>query len=110
MFKAIKTTEIEYTVKAIKNAVTGVISRGAKDAGRAAMARRDYSDCMKLLCGYMRQNRWELFDTFEPYKVITNGYGEFKQVELESGRIVKPDSIFRQMHSDAFNCNIEINS
>ena len=110
MLKAIKTIEIEYTVKAIKNAVTGVISRGAKDAGRAAMARRDYSDCMKLLCGYIRQNRWELFDTFEPYKVIANGYGEFKQVETESGLTIKANTILKHMQDNELNCNIEISS
>lgn len=52
---------------------------------------------LKMLSGLIRENRYELFDTCEGYKIITNGYGQFKEVQFSHGNPVKADIIFRKL-------------
>ena len=42
---------------------------------------------MALTASLIRKHRWDLFGTFAGYRIITNGYGQFKHVELDTNRL-----------------------
>ena len=42
--------------------------------------------CMKILSDLIKKYRWDIMNTFDGYKIITNGYGQFKQLET-SGQL-----------------------
>ena len=55
------------------------------------------AQAMDVLCGLLRKHRYELFGNCEPYKVITNGYGQFKYVEAYHGDKYDAKLIFAKL-------------
>ncbi len=53
--------------------------------------------CLDFISKCLRENRWEMLKTFEGFKIILNGYGEFTQVVTDSGVVFNADQIFRKM-------------
>lgn len=54
---------------------------------------------LDMLCGLIRKHRFELFGTCEGYRIITNGYGQFKEVKFSHGNPVKAETVFRKLES-----------
>ena len=55
-------------------------------------------EALTMLSSLVRKNRWELFGTFEGYRIITNGYGQFKQVEFDYEQPVNnAETIFNKL-------------
>lgn len=52
---------------------------------------------LDMLLGLIRNYRYELFGTFDSYKVITNGYGQFKEVQFSHGKAMKAKIIFAKL-------------
>ena len=46
-----------------------------------SLSRDKVNDVLKSV---VRANRWELFGNHEPYRIIFNGYGQFKYVDCEA--------------------------
>ncbi len=40
--------------------------------------------CLSIISNFIKENRFELLGTFAEYRIITNGYAEFKRVELDN--------------------------
>ena len=84
-FTETKTVTVDYELK-------DVIRYTQRQAGEKS------GQCMKVLSGLIKTYRYDLFDTFGPYRVILNGYGEFKHVEnLETGEITDARTIYRKL-------------
>ena len=66
-------------------------------ADKILMAGINREDALDVLSGLIRENRWELFGTCEGYKIITNGYGQFKEVQFSHGNPVKAETIFNKL-------------
>ena len=46
----------------------------------------------------IKQYRYEIFNSYGPYKIITNGYGELKEVILtETGKILSAEQTYEQI-------------
>jgi len=95
-----KTTTTEYSVADIEKYTTKATypANGfPKPHMRAAHCRR----CRELLSDFIRDNRWEMLGTFDGFKIITNGYGEFKRVEttgmLQEVKHIDKTEIFSKM-------------
>ena len=56
---------------------------------------REYA--LDVLCGLIRKNRYDIIGNHEPYKVITNGYGQFKYVEAYHGDKLDATVIFAKL-------------
>ena len=65
----------------IEHPITDIL----KGAGRK-LATPNWKIWRELFLTSVRENRFELFGTFGPYKVITNGYGELTCFEVDNGR------------------------
>ena len=64
--------------------------------GKSSLANREI--CLRLLTQIIKSNRWKLFGTYGPYKVITSGYRQFKRIELsESGKSIKACDIYNNL-------------
>jgi len=59
----------------------------------------DRKEVLALLATQIRENRWELFGTYEGYNIITNGYGQFKEVAFSHGNPVKASTIFNRLET-----------
>lgn len=57
----------------------------------------DRKDVLALLAAQIREHRYELFGTHEGYNIITNGYGQFKEVAFSHGNPVKAEAIFNRL-------------
>ena len=58
---------------------------------------REYG--LDMLCALIRKHRYELFGTCESYKIITNGYGQFKEVTFSHGNPVNAKTIFTKLET-----------
>ncbi len=85
-----KTREFTFTIAQLKYAVTA-----DKPYGLPV----DRKEVLALLATAIRANRWELFGTYEGYKIITNGYGQFKEVAFSHGNPVKAKAIFDKLET-----------
>ena len=61
-----------------------------------------YDDCMTLFCDTVRKYRFGLFGSFAHYRIVCNGYGTFKYIELsdKSKRIEAEQVIAKLMTFD----------
>ena len=84
----ITTERITFNLSQLKRACT---------ADKMLMTGINREDALKVLSGLIRENRWELFGTCEGYKIITNGYGQFKEVQFSHGNPVKAETIFNKL-------------
>ena len=70
---------------------------------RAAMADKhmlshiDRNGALKMLSGIIRENRLELFGTYDGYKIITNGYGQFKEIQFSHSNPIDAELIFKKL-------------
>lgn len=53
--------------------------------------------CLDFISKCLKENRWEMLKTFEGFKIILNGYGEFKEVVTDSGVVFNSNQIFEKM-------------
>jgi len=53
--------------------------------------------CLDFISKCLKENRWEMLKTFEGFKIILNGYGEFKEVVTSSGVVFNSNQIFNKM-------------
>lgn len=84
----ITTRSYTFTIDQLKYAVTADKPFGLPVSRQQAL---------DVLCALIRKNRWELFGTFEGYRIITNGYGQFKEVQHSHGNPVKAETIFNRL-------------
>ncbi len=48
---------------------------------------KNQRDALNLFCKILKDNRFKVLGNCEPYKVITNGYGQLKWIEQKEGRL-----------------------
>jgi hypothetical protein len=53
--------------------------------------------CLDFISKCLKENRWEMLQTFEGFKIILNGYGEFTEVVTDSGVVFNSCQIFEKM-------------
>ncbi len=51
--------------------------------------------CMKIFSKLLKKYRWEILGTFDTYKIICNGYGGFKRIEIDERIIEKQEIVWR---------------
>lgn len=51
--------------------------------------------CMKIFSKYLRKYRLEILGTYAGYKIICNGYGAFKRIEIDERIIEKQEIVWR---------------
>jgi len=52
--------------------------------------------CMKILSELLKKYRWELFETYAGYRIITNGYGGVNRIEI-GDRTIKKQELVRRL-------------
>jgi len=82
MFSITETVQHHFSLQDLKNNTTNFIR---SHSGHTTIKRpKHYIKCMRLICDLIKTNRHEVLGSeCVPYKVITNGYGEFIRVENE---------------------------
>jgi hypothetical protein len=85
-----KTREFTFTIAQLKYATTADKPYGLPVERKQVLA---------LLASTIRANRWELFGTYEGYNIITNGYGQFKEIAFSHGNPVKASTIFNKLET-----------
>ena len=53
--------------------------------------------CLDFISHCLKANRWDMLKTFEGFKIILNGHGEFKEVVTDSGVVFNANQIFEKM-------------
>jgi hypothetical protein len=66
-------------------------------ADKHMLSHIDRNGALKILSGLIRKHRYDLFGTCEGYRIITNGYGQFKEVDFSHGNPVKAETIFNKL-------------
>ena len=85
-----ETIETTYTLDEISIWVS--IDAGTREA-------KDHKvRCAVILHKLLREYRWELFGSYEAYRIINDGDGRFKHVAFDK-YIVTDDAIFRTLRS-----------
>ena len=56
-------------------------------------------DIMPLTSKVIKKHRFKLFRTCRPYKIITNGYGQLKRIELSNGKVFTAREVFKLLKS-----------
>jgi len=108
MFTVIQTKENTFTVKEVINCISNIAPRAGNSIEITTSVQEKRDIAMKLLSGYIRKNRWELFNTFAPFKIICNGWGEFTYIETQEGKKIQAKTIFSKMiHDEKNGCTIE---
>lgn len=77
--KFTRTVTTERPIKDIYRVLKG------KHPSRADSSYSDYDRLLRKVCDLIRMYKWEILETYQGYKVITNGYKAFKRVELNVG-------------------------
>ena len=103
MFTVIQTKEKEYTAKHVINCISNIAPRSGNSTSLSQDVQEKRDVAMKLLSQYIKQNRWELFNTFAAYKIVCNGWGEFTYVETQEGEKTQAKTIFSKMIRDEKN-------
>ena len=81
----VETKTFTFTLKQLKHAVTA-------DKLFNFPVPREYA--LDVLCGLIRKHRYDIWGTFEGYKVITNGYGQFQEIRTSHSNPLKVDRLF----------------
>ena len=66
------------------------------------------NDALDVFCNLVRRNRLELFGTFDGYKVITNGYGQLKEIRFSHSNPITADEIFNMLERELAKDNLSI--
>ena len=94
-FTETKTTEYPYTLDDVKKNTTNF---HRSHNGRAPVRKpKRYDHCMSLLSDLIRKYRYEILGTYANFKIITNGYGEFKHIEAPEKDNIKADTVFNRI-------------
>lgn len=78
----------------------------AKPKGLIELRTKDKT--MKIFSILLRQYRFEVFKTFEGYKIICNGYNEIKRFELESNTILSFKVVIQRLKDVLEDKNISV--
>jgi len=110
MFTVQTVKEKQYSVADLHKMVTNVAPRSGNGNSHADHLRKERCKlAMGMISKYLVNNRnGELEALRAPFKIVTNGYGELKYVEMsETGEQFDAVTIFRQMRKDEENgCTI----
>jgi len=101
MFTVQETKEITYTVNDVKRMVTNIAPHISTTT---TLCNEQYKEKakvgLKLISIFIKEHRYELFNTFSTFKIITNGWSEFIKVEVpEFEQTFSADFIFKHMYA-----------
>jgi hypothetical protein len=54
-------------------------------------------ECLNIISDALKKYRWEIFKTFDAFKIVINGYKQLKYVEMADGTIFKKDYILDEL-------------
>jgi hypothetical protein len=60
---------------------------------------REYA--LDVLCKLIRKHRYDIWGTFDGYKVITNGYGQLKEIQTSHSNPMDVDRLFELLEKYA---------
>lgn len=79
------TEEITFTLPQLKRAVT---------AEKMLMTGINREDALQVLAKLVREHRYDIWGTAEGYKIMTNGYGQFKEIITSHSNPLDADRLF----------------
>lgn len=84
--------EITETIKKTHNFTWNYFTNAVTGDKRGEQKNR----CMSIFSKLLRKYRYEILGTYAGYKVICNGYGAFKRIEIED-KVIKQQEIMRKL-------------
>ncbi len=95
----------KYSVQDVYKLVTNIAPRSGNDNTLGHISRKERAKIgLKLISQYVQANRSKLFGTSAGFKIVTNGWGEFKSIRItHTDEEFNADYIFKAMRESEKN-------
>lgn len=84
---------MQYAETKTKQITIAEIKKSVLSTAQGYNAAQKRGQCMILLSALLQQYRYEIFSTYDGFKIVNNGYGSFICIEMNEGSIFTSEYI-----------------